>query len=91
MVVAGHEPMSRRPSGEAERQLRLRYRQAALLAGSFWDDGFTAVVADNIYGEAELLWFLKQVQAWPVILVMLVPRTRAVIERELSRGSDAYR
>lgn len=91
MVVAGHEAMSSRPSAEAVRQLLLRYRQAALLADSFWSAGFTAVVADNIYGEDELFAFIEQLQARPVVVVMLVPQTSTVIERELSRGSDAYR
>lgn len=91
MVVAGHEAMSGQPSAEAERQLLLRYRQAALLADSFWSAGFTAVVADNIYGEAELVGFVDQVRGRPLIVVMLVPQTRAVIERELGRGSEAYR
>lgn len=91
MVVAGHESMSSEPSAEAERQLFLRYRQAALLAGSFWAAGFTAVVADNIYGQEDLFWFVEQIQARPVVVVMLVPQTRAVVDRELSRGSDAYR
>lgn len=65
MVVTGHETMSKRPSAEARRQLFLRYRQAALLAGSFWAAGFTAVVADNIYGAEEVAWFVEQVQARP--------------------------
>lgn len=91
MVVAGHESMSSEPSAEAERQLFLRYGQAALLAGSFWAAGFTAVVADNIYGRNELGWFVDQVPARPVVVVMLVPRTPAVLEREVARGSDAYR
>lgn len=91
MVVAGHEPMSGQASASAVRQLFLRYRQAALLADTFWNAGFTAVVADNIYGEDDLLWFIEQLQARPVILAMLVPQTRAVVERELSRASGAYR
>lgn len=91
MVVAGHEPMSKQPSPEAQRQLFLRYRQSALLARSFWNAGFTAVLADNIYGADELIWFIDQVQARPLIVVMLVPQSRAVIEREVGRGSDAYR
>ncbi len=91
MVVTSHEPMSRQASGEAVRQLLLRYRQAALLADTFWSGGFTAVVADNIYGEDELVGFIEQLQARPVIVVMLVPQTRAVIEREVSRSGDAYR
>lgn len=90
MVVTGHETMSKRPSAEARRQLFLRYRQAALLAGSFWRAGFTAVVADNIYGAREPAWFVEQVQAQPLIFIMLVPQPAAVVEREMSRRSGAY-
>lgn len=91
MVVAGHQPMSKQPSEEARRQLFLRYRQTALLADSFWSAGLSAIVADNIYGADELAWFVEQLQARPLMVVLLVPQTRAVIEREVSRGSDAYR
>lgn len=91
MVVSGHAEMSRQPSADAVRQLLLRYQQAALLAGSFWNAGVTAVVADNIYGEQDLDWFIELVQARPLIVVMLVPQTGAVVERELSRGGHAYR
>ena len=49
MIVSGGEWTTE--PGEAARQLRLRLRNACLLARSFFDAGFTAVVDDLILGE----------------------------------------
>ena len=90
MVISGHEGMTPQPSEEAVSQLHLRYRQAAALADSFHRGGFTAVMADNVYG-ADLVRQVDLVCARPVIVVVLVPSDEAVLERELGRGTRAYR
>lgn len=90
MVVSGRERMSPEPSEQAATQLHLRYRQAAALADSFHRAGFTAVMVDNIYGP-DLVSQVDLVCARPVIVVVLAPSAEAVVERELARGSGAYR
>lgn len=82
--------MTREPPAEAVHQLDLRYRRAALLANSFWQARFTAIIADNVYGRDELIGFVDRVPARPLIVVMLSPQDHAVIEREQRRGSRAY-
>jgi len=89
LVVSGRERMTPEPSEEAVSQLHLRYRQAAALADSFHGAGFTAVMADNIYGPG-LVSQVDLVCARPVIVVVLAPSVEAVVERELARGTGAY-
>ncbi|MBO0837976.1 MAG: AAA family ATPase [Actinobacteria bacterium] len=89
MVISGRRPMTPEPSDDAVSQLHLRYRQAAALADSFHRAGFTAVMADNFYGEG-LTSQVDLVHARPVIVVVLAPSDEAVVERELRRGTHAY-
>ena len=53
MIVSGGQWVSEvgDPQGEAARQLRLRLHNACLLARSFAEAGFTAVVDDIIIGD----------------------------------------
>ncbi|HEY5626157.1 MAG TPA: zeta toxin family protein, partial [Dehalococcoidia bacterium] len=53
MIVSGGEWVGEAgdSAGEAARQLRLRLHNACLLARSFFDAGFTAVVDDIIIGD----------------------------------------
>ena len=90
MVVRGRTGMTPDPSAEAVSELHLRYRQAALLAESFHDAGFTAVMADNINGE-DLAHQVGRICSSPLIVVVLAPRNESVVARELARRTDAYR
>lgn len=52
MIVSGGEwPKPPAPSGEALKQISLRYKHAAMLARSFYEAGFTAVIDDVALGE----------------------------------------
>jgi len=90
MVVSGRSGMTPNPSDGAVAQLHLRYAQAAGLADSFHAVGFTAVWADNIYGD-DLVRQVERVRAQPLVVVVLAPSGEAVVRRELARGCDAYR
>jgi predicted kinase len=76
--------------GEAVRQLRLRLHNACLLARSFFDAGFTAVLDDIVIGDR-----LAEVRAefadLPFMFVMLTPNLEAVREHERQRGSELWR
>lgn len=76
-------------TGEAGVQLRLRLRNACILARSFYEHGFTAVVDDIIFAErfGELL---DGVGDLPLHVVMLVPDTETVRAHERERGSNLW-
>lgn len=69
---------------EGQRQLRLRCRNACLLADSFFAAGFTPVVDDVIIGE-RLQHFLDDLRSQPVLFVLLTPRLDVVSQRDASR------
>ena len=86
MIVAGGEWVGEAgdPSGEAARQLRLRLHNACLLARSFRDAGFTAVVDDIIIGE-RLSHLREELGGVPFRLVVLAPQVETVIARDAAR------
>jgi chloramphenicol 3-O-phosphotransferase len=75
------------PSGEAAHQLRLRLQNACLLARSFHDAGFTAVVDDIIIGE-RLNHLREYLAGLTFHLVVLAPDVGTVIERDANRGKS---
>jgi len=90
MVVSGGEwPKPPGPSGEAGRQLRLRYRNAALLARSFCEHGFTAVIDDVAIGE-RLQDYRADLDGVPSYLVVLAPRVEVVAQRDAGRDKRVF-
>lgn len=88
MVVTGR-PEPGRP-GEGERQLRLRHRQGAWLADSFFDAGFGVVVDDNAYGGSYLDDYVAAINSRPLLVVVLIPEPEVVLRRDAERGYSAY-
>lgn len=91
MIVAGGRWVTDdggpgQPQGEAHRQLRLRLRNACLLATSFRNAGFTAVIDDIIIGER---WnhLREDLAPEPFHLVVLAPDVATVVERDAARKS----
>lgn len=89
MIVSGREEMSKKPSDEAFRQLRLRYRLAADAARTYWENGFTVVLQDNYYGE-ELPRMLELLHGCPVRVIVLCPDVETVKRREAEREKVGY-
>ena len=90
MIVSGGEwPKPPVPSGEAGRQLRLRYRNAALLARSFFEAGFTVVIDDVTMGE-RLGDYRADLAGVPSYLVVLAPRVEVVAERDAGRDKNVF-
>jgi len=88
MIVAGRvlpqEPGVMPP--EAERQLRLRLRNACLLARSFFEAGFSVVIDEIIIGE-RYDHLKEDLAGLPFELVVLAPRAEVVAkERDPGRG-----
>ncbi|UHA76046.1 AAA family ATPase [Paenibacillus sp. 481] len=70
-------------------QLRLRYRQAAQVADTYVQAGFTVVVQDVVIGPM-LNEFISLVQSRPFYVVVLNPSSEAVTEREATRSKTGY-
>jgi hypothetical protein len=88
MIVSGGEWVTKPGvmGEEAERQLRLRLRNACLLAKSFFEAGFTVVIDDILIGER---WeHLKpDLEGLPFELIVLAPSPKAIAEeRDADRG-----
>jgi chloramphenicol 3-O-phosphotransferase len=72
------------PDGEAAAQLRLRLRNACLLARSFYEAGFTAVLDDIIIGE-RFHHLRADLAGLPFHLVVLAPEVATVEARDAGR------
>jgi chloramphenicol 3-O-phosphotransferase len=88
MIVTGRvlpeEPGVMPP--EAERQLRLRLRNACVLARSFHESGFSVVIDEIIIGE-RYDHIKENLADLPFELVVLAPRAEVVAnERDAGRG-----
>jgi predicted kinase len=91
MVVSGGRwPEGAEMSPDAARQLRLRLRNACLLARSFVAAGITAVVDDIVIGD-RVEELLEELAGQPFVFVMLLPRREVVRERERGRGTELWR
>jgi chloramphenicol 3-O-phosphotransferase len=85
-VVGGSVWPDGEPHEEAMRQLRLRGRNVALLADSFFDAGFTPVVDDVVIG-TRLADLASDLRSRPLLFVMLVPSLEVVRARNRQRPS----
>jgi broad-specificity NMP kinase len=73
------------PHDQAMRQLRLRTRNTCLLAGSYFEWGFTPVIDDVVIG-SRLNHFLEDLHCRPVRFVLLTPNIEVVRHRDANRG-----
>jgi chloramphenicol 3-O-phosphotransferase len=89
MVVGGRADMVPDPPAEALRQLRLRYRLAAMVADEYCAAGFTTILQDVILGPA-LDEMINLIKTTPLYVVVLAPRPDVVAAREAARGTSAY-
>ncbi|MFT4107022.1 MAG: AAA family ATPase [Lacrimispora sp.] len=89
MIVSGRAEMSPQPSDEAVRQLHLRYRLTADVAGTYYDNGFSVVMQDNYYGE-EFSRVLDMLGDRNVHVIVLCPNVETVKKREALRGKVGY-
>jgi len=90
MIVSGGEwPKPPAPSGEALRQISLRYKHAALLARSFYEAGFTAIIDDVALGEL-LQEYRGHLADVPSYLVVLAPRVDVVRTRDAGRTKNVF-
>jgi predicted kinase len=84
-IVSGGLWPNEGPRDEAMRQLRLRTKNAIMLAVSFLEAGFTPVIDDVVIGP-RLDDFLQELRGHPVRFVLLTPRIDVVQQRDASRA-----
>ena len=90
-VVAGNVGMTPDPHPEALRQIQLRYDASALVARHYLEAGFDFVCSDIMLGDHVERWLNSFPDTVERHLVVLVPSVESIVERELGRGSTAYR
>lgn len=91
MIMAGRVwPEGTAMSGEAERQLWLRLRNACLLATSFVELGISAVIDDIVIGD-RVNHLLEVLAGRSFHFVMLTPRLGVIRERETGRGTEFWK
>jgi chloramphenicol 3-O-phosphotransferase len=89
MIINGRVDMTPDPSEEALRQLRLRYRLAAVTCDEYFTAGFTVIAQDVILG-THLTEMINLIQQRPLLVVVLAPRPETIAAREAGRGKNAY-
>lgn len=85
MVAAGYLPPGEEPLAESDAQLRLGARNAALLADSYMDAGFTPIV-DDVVLRLQLTQYREVLSRWPLRLVVLAPPVGTALERDRGRA-----
>jgi len=83
-IVEGSVWPDGEPHAEAMRQLRLRGRNVALLADSFFHAGFTPIV-DDVVIASRLAELTADLRSRPLLFVLLVPRLDIVRKRNQER------
>jgi adenylylsulfate kinase-like enzyme len=86
LIVRGALWPDQEPRDEALRQLALRARNAAMLASSFLDEGFTVVIDDIIVGKDRLGIYERGLGARSPRLVILAPPLEVALARDEQRG-----
>ncbi len=90
MIVSGARWPGEEPLTEGHRQLRMRGRNACLLADSFREAGFTPVIDDIVVG-SRLDEYLHDLRARPVYFVLLLPDLETLRKRNAERAkSDVF-
>ncbi len=89
MIVNGRAPMSADLSDEAIRQLHLRYRITATVAGLYADAGFTVVCQDILIGVG-LPDILAAYRPYSLALIVLCPDPAVIAQREAQRAKRGY-
>ena len=85
MVVSGYLAPGQGPLAESDAQLVLGAHNAALLADSLMDAGFTPIV-DDVVLQLQLARYREVLSRWPLRLVVLAPPVEVALERDRGRA-----
>jgi predicted kinase len=86
MIVSGGKWPRPGPDREADDQLHLRARNAALLANSFAAAGFVPVLDDVVVGARRLALYQDALEVPTVHVIVLAPPLEVALERDEARG-----
>ncbi len=86
LIVSGGRHPNEEPKHEADRHLKLRERNVALLVDSFFEAGVVPVVDDVIVYRARLERYLAAIRSRPVRLVVLAPPLDVALRRDAARA-----
>ncbi|GAB3213770.1 AAA family ATPase [Marinactinospora thermotolerans] len=84
-IVSGGRWPGPEPEEEADRQLFLRARNAALLADSYVDAGVVPVIDDVVVLRPHLDFYRKAVSRTPLTLIVLAPAPEVTTRRNRER------
>lgn len=90
LIVSGLVPPQGSPREEADRQLRLRRRNIALLADSFAREGFATVVDDVVIWQDVLQTYLDSLTVRPLRFIQLIPAVDVVKARDAGRDKHVF-
>lgn len=85
MVAAGYLAPGEEPLAASDAQLELGAQNAALLAITFMDKGFTPVI-DDVVLRLQLARYREVLSRWPLRLVVLAPSVDVALERDRKRA-----
>ena len=84
MVVTGYLAPGQDPKAGSDAQLELGAHNAALLADSFMDAGFTPLI-DDVVLRLQLARYREVLSRWPLRLVVLASPLDVVLQRDRER------
>ncbi len=86
LVVGGRVHPPGKPEEEVQRQLRLRERNMALLADSFFESGVFPILDNCISKRESLDYLVSRIRARPIAMAVLAPPLEVVLERDKHRS-----
>ena len=86
MIVSGGRWPRPEPDDEADAQLRLRARNAAMLANSFAAEGFVPVIDDVVIGPRRLALYQEALEVPTLHVIVLAPPLEVALARDEARG-----
>ena len=84
MIVSGRVGPGEEPLAESNAQLELGAHNAALLADSFMNAGFTPII-DDVILQPQMARYREVLSRWPLRYVVLAPPVEVAIERDSGR------
>jgi predicted kinase len=85
LIVAGGRPPTPAYEPEADRQIFLRARNAALLADSFHTAGVVPVIDDVVVRRTHLAFYRDQIRGRPLHLIVIAPAPSVAAARDQAR------
>lgn len=87
LVLGGriHPPGKPEDKNEVIRQLKLREKNIALLADSFFESGFFPIIDNYMSNRERLGHLLSHLKSHPIAMVVLNPRLEVSLERDVFR------